>query len=43
MYNIIYECGDPKQGELVKTEVLRVKYLTENAVLPKRGSKGAIG
>ena len=41
MYNIIYECGEPEQGEPVKTEVLRVKFLRENAVLPKRGSDGA--
>ena len=43
MYNIIYKCGDPEQGEPVKTEVLRVKCLRENAVLPKRGSEGAAG
>ena len=43
MYNIIYKCGEPKQGEPVKTEVVRVKCLRENAVLPKRGSEGAVG
>ena len=32
-----------EQGELVKTEVVRVKCLRENAVLPKRGSEGAAG
>ena len=39
MYNIIYKCGEPEKGELVKTEVLRVKCLRENAMLPKRGSR----
>ena len=41
MYNIIYERGEPEQGELVKTEVVRVKCLKENAMLPKRGFEGA--
>ena len=36
MYNIIYKCGEP-----VKTEVLKVKSLKENVVLPKRGFEGA--
>ena len=40
MYNIIYKCGEPEQGEPVKTKGLRVKYLRENVVLPKRGSRG---
>ena len=40
MYNIIYKCGEPEQGEPVKTEILRVKCLRENVVLPKRGSRG---
>ena len=43
MYNIIYKCREPEQGEPMKIEVLRVKCLQENAVLPKRGSEGAIG
>ena len=43
MYKIIYECGEPEQGEPVKTEVLRVKCLRENVVLPKRGSEGIAG
>ena len=43
MYNIIYKCGGSEQGELVKTEVLRVKCLQEDAVLPKRCSEGAVG
>ena len=42
MYNIIYKSGEPEQGKPVKTEVLRVKCLKENAVLPKRGSEGAV-
>ena len=40
MYNIIYKCGEPEQGEPVKTKGLRVKYLRENVVLPKKGSRG---
>ena len=40
MYNIIYKCGEQEQGEPVKTKVLRVKCLRENAMLPKRGSRG---
>ena len=40
MYNIIYKCGEPEQGEQVKTEVVRVKCLRENVMLPKRGSRG---
>ena len=40
MYNIIYKCGEPKQGEPMKIEVLGLKCLRENAVLPKRSSRG---
>ena len=40
MYNTIYKCGEPKQVEPVKTEILRVKCLRANVVLPKRGSRG---
>ena len=43
MYQVVYECGNLEQGEPVQTEVLRVKCLRENAVLPKRGSEGAAG
>lgn len=33
----------PKQGELVLTDILRVKCLRENVLLPKGGSEGPIG